>query len=505
MTTAVPEFQGVLSKLAETVGGAVDGLMPRLADLTVREGLALVTDAYPELVDPFLGAAGELTAQWYAEQTAGTHPSAQLKGRNAGAPANFVPEPAELPDRKALGANGRWALLQKDPARALRGSSTRAVFNQSRRTVVENVEREGVRWVRHAAINACGFCRMLATRVLTMHDEAAPGLYKTKFNALHPHSNKLDAAGHDHCKCVAVPLRDGQAYEAPDYVHDWLDDYQAVKLGDDGYLRRPGQIARAMEQRGAERLRLHRIGQWLDAEDEHRHAVAYYERVDAELAKILGTEPEPEPAAAPKAKTRKPKRTLEQIEAELSAAIETGDEARIDALVEEMETVEARERVAAEKAAAAEAAKLAEDQAKVDRMLELIEQGWDEAEAESEVYGLSVEQIRRRNFMAEARADGHTGKGFDELLRSRFEEMAAEQYWAAEAATNGFLLNRRHEGKVDPRKIWTVNETTARKWMSDELAGWFDEHGRITYAGLREAILSGRGNWRNAMTADFLQ
>ncbi|AHB79540.1 MuF-like minor capsid protein [Mycobacterium phage Validus] len=505
MTTAVPEFQGVLAELAGRVGDAVDQLVPRLAEATRREGLALITDAYPELVDPFLGASGELTAQWYAEQTAGTSEFRQVNTGIEYAPANFIPQAAPLPDREQLGASGRWALLQGDPALALRGSSTRAVFNQSRRTVLDNAEREGVRWVRHAAVNACGFCRMLATRVLTMHDEAAPGLYRTKYSALHPHRTALEATGHDHCKCVAVPLRDGADYDVPDYVHDWLDDYEAVKLGTDGYLRTPGAIAHAMEARGAERLRLHRIGQWLDAEDEHRHAVAYYERVDAELAAILGTaEPEAK-APAPEKPKRKPKRTLEVIETELSAAIEAGDEDRIEKLLDEMERVDAREREAAEKAAAAEAAKLAEDQAKIDRMLELIEQGYDPVEAEAEVYDLDVEFIRRRDFMAEARRDGHEGRGFDELLGWRFEEMAAEQYWAAEAATNGVMLKRKYEGKVDPRKLWSVNETTARKWMSEEMAAWFDEHGRITRAGLREAILSGRGNWRSALTADFLQ
>ncbi|QFG09202.1 MuF-like minor capsid protein [Mycobacterium phage Efra2] len=507
MTTAIPEFQGVLSELAGRVGSAVDLLVPRLAEATKREGLALITDAYPEVVDPFLGAAGDLTAQWYAEQTAGNGAYAQISAGNATDPANFVPEAAPLPDREQLGASGRWGLLQPDPLTALRGASTRALFNQSRRTVLDNAEREGVRWVRHAAANACGFCRMLATRVLTMHDDGAPGLYRTKYNALHPHKTALEAAGHDHCKCVAVPLRDGSTYETPEYVHDWLDDYEAVKLGSSGYLRTPGAIAHAMEQRGNERTRLHRVGQWLDAEDEHRHAVAYYERVDAELAAILGTAEPEAPAAKPK-RQRKPRRTVDEIEAELSAAIEAGDEARIDKLVDEMDKAEAREREAAEKAAAAEAAKRADEQAKVDRMLELIEQGWEPAEAEAEAYGLSVEFIRRRDFMAQARADGHTGRSFDELLGWVFEEMVTEAYFKAEDATNGVMLKKRYgtDGKnIDPRKLWTLNETTARKYMSEEMAEWFDQHGRITRAGLKEAVLSGSGNWRSALTADFLQ
>ncbi|ASR85211.1 head maturation protease [Mycobacterium phage SirPhilip] len=495
MTTAVREFQGVLSELAGRVGGAIDTLMPHLADVSQRDGMALITDAYPALVDRFLGPAGDLTAQWYAEQPGG------IEG--------FVAEPAALPEPSQLAANGRWALLQKDPARAMRGSSTRAVFNQSRRTVLDNAEREGVRWVRHAAPNACGFCRMLATRVLTMDDEAAPGLYRTKYNALHPHSDKLDAAGHDHCKCVAVALRDGRAYEAPDYVHDWLVDYQAVARTDDGYLRSPGAIAYAMEARGKERTRLHQVGQWLDAEDEHRHAVAYWEAVDAELNRIF--EPEAEPIEAPNPKGRKPKRTLDDVEVELNAAMEVGDEALIDKLVDEMDKIEAREKAAAERQAVKEAAKLAEDQAKVDRMLDLIErEGYDPVEAESEVYGRSVESIRRRDFIAEMRREGHTGKSFDEMVMWKHHELATEAFRAAEDATNGVMMKKRYGSgglKIDPARLWTENETTARKWMSEEMAEWFDQHGRVTRQSIKAAVLAGRNVFHQdaSMVRDFLQ
>ncbi|QIG61520.1 MuF-like minor capsid protein [Mycobacterium phage Ximenita] len=491
MTTAAPEFQGVLNELAGSIGRAVDTIVPRLADATQREGLALITDAYPALADPFLSAAADLSTQWYAEQPGGAEA--------------FTPEPAALPDPSQLAANGRWSLLQADPLRALRGSATRAVFDSSRRTVLDNAEREGARWVRHASANACGYCRMLATRVLTMDQRTAPGLYRSEASATQaPH--RRDAKGHDHCKCLVVPLREnGVDYAAPSYVHDWLADYEAVSRDSDGVLLSPNAIARAMETRGNERVRLHRVGQWLDAEDEHRHAVAYYERADEEIAKLLGLpEPETEPTPAAKGKRpRKPKRTLDDIEAELSAAIEVGDDDLQNRLIDEMERIEARENAAAAKAAAKAAEKQAALHAKWDRMGELIEQGWDEVEAEAEAFGLEVEAIRRRNFMREARADGHTGKSFDELLYWVYQERVAEQYWAAEAATNGQMIARKYAAKVDARKLWSVNETTARKWMSEEMANWFDEHGRITKAELRDAVLAGR-NWKqNAMTAYF--
>ncbi|QWY82188.1 MuF-like minor capsid protein [Mycobacterium phage Jarvi] len=851
---AVPEFQGALARLSNEVGGAVDRLMPRLGGLTRSEGLAVISDVYPTLLDPFLSASGELTAQWYSEQTPAKLVGAQVAGTKALAPAkDFLPEPAALPDRRQLAASGRWALMQRNPGLALRGTATRSVFDSSRRTVRDNAIREGVKWTRYASANACGFCRMLATRALTTERRGAPGLYTSKTTA-ERNAHTVDIRGHDHCKCLAVPVRSG-GYTPPEYVNDWLADYDAVSVGPDGALRNEWQIARLMEARADERLgkpkrktgRPRKAAQPIEdvrstpretvratqhlvdtgneraaaygaiahehvltaqqvitrtdevvstaahitqrvklvtdvadkvlggavpvvrdvkrvvdaadkalggasqvtggarqaadiaaqaidstvqvahgakqiadevrgvldevglvaaglrtlftdtrvavhdtvrdarnvrslsdlseqigaATDTARHiaddgralidrakgaadatqgiaqgvreipellrqpiadaqelaqtivgaagdagqvvdelqdvaramgklidAVAgsagedvrqaarqaaddlgriigdlfkapeaprvpvsvMSERLDVPGARVLGgsqpvpaiaervglkpidapearqaldgrppmkaleAAPERPPVApvvddvldvevveAPAPSTPKPKpakRTLDEVEAEFQAAVEAGDDAAIDALVAEMEKLEAAEKKAAERAAAKAAAKQAETEAKTDRLLELIEQGWDPAEAESEAFGLSVEFIRRRDFMAEARAAGHEGRSFDELLGWVFEERITEAYFAAEDATRGVMLKRRYgpDGmNVDPRKLWTLNETTARKYMSEEMAEWFDQHGRITRAALKEAILAGRGNWRSAMTADFLQ
>ncbi|QAU05023.1 putative capsid maturation protease [Mycobacterium phage Henu3] len=919
MTQAVPEFQGALQQLAIEAGNAGRRLVSRMGELSTAEGLQLVTDAYPELIEPFVVASGEMTAQWYGENM--VRPVRRIASERL-----FLPEPAELPSRQRLAKSGRWAVLQRDPGTAIVGSSTRWVFDESRRTVNDNAEREGVRWTRYASANACGFCRMLATRVLTVGERGAPGLYRTKAAAeASPHTP--DVRGHDHCKCIAVPVRDG--YTPPGYVYDWLDDYNAVSRDDDGYLLPEWKIADLMERRAEERLGRKRrprgrpraegstpgggqarrsqprekvaaedaatefrrddagrfIGerrlfqrnheqaaqiaraardrvasaqrivsradsyvgtaarisghvktvtdvaakyaggaypvlrdvkvvvdaadkalgsaarvtgganraltlvdktikdteaiahatkqladearsviddvtfvavgarqlvvdageaarataanarevrdlaslrsraaetaatvdrlqeQGLDLADRARSALAtlqslpldaaelpdrlraplndirkllrslrstaddarlavddaaglaravrslveavaeyrrygftdsysrtavyaYSTRVVDELGNVIGgvlpapktpdmvrpptwvlaeridlpptprrpelpagsspgaaevpevaeaigvrelpptptlraLEAAPDPAevidgevlsvvrelpptptlraleAAPerpdvadvagvrelppsptlRALERAPEpepelppapRTLDVVEAELNAAIEVGDEELIDRLVAEMDALEEAERQAAAKAAererrkaerqAAKAAqKEAEDRARWDRIGELIEQGYDPIDAEAEVLGVDPEKLRRRDFMAQARAEGHKGKGFDELLSSVFTEKAAEQYWQAEQATNGYMLKRKYEGKVDPTDIWHVNERTARAWMSDELAAWFDENGRLTKQLLRESILSGRANWRNPLQEDFLQ
>lgn len=509
MVTAAPEFQGVLAELSGRAGIAVDRLVPRLSGLTEAEGLRFITDAYPALIDPYLSASSKLTTQWYAEQPARQQPAgksanAQLAGDFRGGPANtqggklFVPEPAPLPDPDRLGANARWALLQNDPVVALQGSATRAVMDSSRRTVLDNAKREGVRWVRYASVTACGFCRMLATR---------GAVYKSADTALR---------SHDHCVCLAVPDRNG-SYQPPDYVQQWEQDYLQARR--DG-LTTPQEISRAMEAAGeqrtatrqwlnAEKAHQRNVSDWLDAEFVHNNAVDYWQNVDAELGKAFA-EPAPkaEPTAEPAAKAEPAEAPLDRLLREANAAMETGDYDKADKLLAEADKLERAQQAKAAKAAKADkdkARRQAADAAKQDEVLNLVEQGWEPAEAESHVYGKSVESIRRRDFMSQARGDGHNGKSFDALVGDVHAEMAAEQFWKAEAATNGYMLKRKCEGKVDPRKLWTMNEAAARKYMSEEMAAWFDQHGRLTRAALRESVLSGKGNWRNPLTADFLQ
>ncbi|AEL19663.1 MuF-like minor capsid protein [Mycobacterium phage InvictusManeo] len=935
----------------------MERFVPRLGGLTKAEGLALISDAYPKLILPFIGAAGMLTARWYSEQKA--------LPRSTG----FAVEPAALPADEKLAASGRWALVQRDPVGALQGTASRSLFDQSRDTVLDNAGREGVRWARYASANACGFCRMLATRSLTAGEAGAPGLYRSERAALgSPH--KKNARGHDHCKCLAVPVRSG-TYEPPAYVHDWLDDYNAVSRDDNGVLLPEWQIAARMERRADERMgrtrpkpgrprkekpqpdfdrlaieaapepekpapkrvvkhltkkseqvdaavkplrdrvetaqrianradevvntaagisskvkqvtdvadkvlggavpivrdvktvvdtadkalqtaaqvtsgvskvadaaatvvdstvdiahgvkqiadevvsvlddatavalgvralladtgqavrstagdlrnvrsvadladtigdavdtarRVHsdtaalvedargvveatkgitegiqelplvlqkpiadvqelaqtvrdavddvdqfgddaaalaravkrlvdavadwrrveaatdeprppvfvrserldtpraigpapkaieaggsdrlpavrppaeeprqtvyvrserldapraigpapkaieagggsdrlpavrpraaveavtqpagrpvfvrserldlpkaiepkageraalpagaepkaieaartpalpaaaerkaleaprrpvvdeealerqRVLDWLDAEDEHNHAVAYWQRVDDELAKPFGGEPEvkPKPAASAAKRPRKPKRTLDDVERDMNAALEAGDDALVDKLAAEMERIERREQAAAERAAAKAAERAAARQAKADaaeaelrakhdRIFELIEAGEDPDVAEAEVMGESLDTVRRRNFMRAAQAEGHHGNTFTKVLKQKYYQLANEAYQAAEDATNGNMLKAKFEGKVDPASLWSMSDRDARKYMSEEMAAWFDENGRLTFMAYRQAVLDGRGNWRNPLTEDYLQ
>lgn len=240
MATGAPEFQGALVRLADALGNEAKKVTGALARLDQRDAMRYVTDAYPEIASPYLAAAGDISATWYEEQ-----PTTSRRGRL------FIAKPAELPEIDQLAANGRWALTQPDPGAALVGSSRRQTFNQSRETILNNAEEDGARWVRHARSGACGFCRMLATRPLTEGHGGAPGLYRSEGSASR-NTHRFET-GHDFCRCIVLPLREGATYVAPDYLPQWLEDYYAVSRDANGDLLPPQTIANRMEAIGRER------------------------------------------------------------------------------------------------------------------------------------------------------------------------------------------------------------------------------------------------------------
>lgn len=262
MPVAVAEFQGVLAELARRLGTSLTQLLATFDRLEPAEQYAFITDAYPDLLLPYLVAVGEVTTQWYAEQP------------TTDDPALFVPEPAVLPETEALSITGRWALTTSDPLAALIAAATKSLFDQSRDTVLDNVEREGVKWARYASSTACGFCRMLATRGAVYTSQAAAGGVVGRSPSLTAGDRRAIAAGtltaeqaranrstyssakaaakagrsvgdakvrrlrgnqqhgeryHRNCRCVATAVRAGDTYEPPDYVQQWEADYQAAR------------------------------------------------------------------------------------------------------------------------------------------------------------------------------------------------------------------------------------------------------------------------------------
>lgn len=296
------------------------------------------------------------------------------------------------------------------------------------------------------------------------------------------------------------------------------------------------------------------VAEWLDAEDAHRAAVEYWRRVDADdlhsvpaaqaiadpaplRLPAVAEQPidipgDPSPVADVQAAERAGGTPFDRAFRDFEAALASGDETRIETAAAAMDRAERAEKLV-ERRAAQRAAIVDDEQ---NRILAAVEAGddpvhaeadvllgrssqqrkirdmvtsglYDKTSATSTVYGQIVERIYRRDFMVQARADGHAGKGFDDLLDSVFQRRVDEIYVEAENATRGHMIKPRYQLAFPPKRLWYVNDDTARKYMSEEMAAWFDQNGRITKPVMRQMILDGSTSFDRytAMRADYLQ
>lgn len=225
--------------------------------------------AFPHIVSPHAHAAATVTAKWYNDIAPNRNPAVPV-----------VQLPLQRMDKTIA-----WALYAPTPAESdqaivaprdvtlsrLAGSTKRMVFDASRDTVVSNVFQQGIRWARVAQPDACAFCRVMAsktdssrlyrteasaTRVVGRSVDLTAGDRQKRASGLSTNDELLarrykysrgDRAGqdkvgvqrgsqaigekyHDHCRCTAVPIPDGQSYQAPEYTAQWSQDYKdAVK------------------------------------------------------------------------------------------------------------------------------------------------------------------------------------------------------------------------------------------------------------------------------------
>lgn len=120
----------------------------------------------------------------------------------------------------------------------------------------------------------------------------------------------------------------------------------------------------------------------------------------------------------------------------------------------------------------------------------LVSAGADSEEAFADVYGVGSERQRRDAAISQLRSQGYSGQGFDQLARNAFNQEAQRQYFTAENATRGHMLNRTGlAAGVDPGDLFTGTEARARKYASEELLAHWQSTGRLTYENFTNALL----------------
>lgn len=217
----------------------------------------LLKQAVPQIVLPYAQGAAQVTAQWYQDVQPATDftatPVVDIPAERidktvdwaAHAPTTIEPSKpaaAEAPaPPEAAHPSGllvptepqepKYGLVWRDDPDVtlsrLAGSASRMINDASRDTVTTNAAKQGIKYARYASANACAFCRVMATRGPEFNSAQSAirvvGMYGRPRG-----TRQLGEKWHDHCRCVAVPVPEGQTYEPPDYVQQWQKDYEAA-------------------------------------------------------------------------------------------------------------------------------------------------------------------------------------------------------------------------------------------------------------------------------------
>ena len=199
------------------------GLRRLIDPARLQDSLPLWMEAVRALVGQYGAASATLAARSYDGQRDA-----------ANAPGRFGAQPASSPPDEQVEASLRWAtkdLWSTDEEQApfearLAQAEQRAqavaqklVADQGRATIREAVDQDrgAVGYARAAALGACSFCRLMASRGM---------VYKTAGSAGREANERFSgdasvAKFHDNCHCGIIPVFRGQRFELSPHAAEW--------------------------------------------------------------------------------------------------------------------------------------------------------------------------------------------------------------------------------------------------------------------------------------------
>lgn len=222
----IDAYQSVIDGLSTVATAQIRNLLLELDDpnpIAFRDAL-LAT--YPELMAPYMSAAGEVAAQWYTE----------LRD-SAGIRTAFAAIPAENAPQRQLESGLRYSLsplfqpqkfIGSDVLSLLAGFSQKMIANAGRETISGNAFKDPTRvaYARIPRAGCCSFCAMLASRGAVYKSEQTAGGIGNRY--------------HDNCRCVATPVfRGGDNAFVKRTEEFYLDQYkQVVQTKTSAYSKR---------------------------------------------------------------------------------------------------------------------------------------------------------------------------------------------------------------------------------------------------------------------------
>lgn len=203
-----------------------------------------------ESVPDWLAAMHLVVAQYSRTSAALAAEFYEAQREAAGVPGPFTVPVTDPPPEEQTAASLRWAtkdLWPREPEEATPAQwepmdvrleqaekkaehvAQKLVADTGRGTVQEAVrrDRQAVAWARSAALGACAFCKMLATRGAVYKQDTA------------------DFRAHDGCHCGVIPVFRGQRFELSPQAREWERIYREHAEGHSGDQLRRFRLALA--------------------------------------------------------------------------------------------------------------------------------------------------------------------------------------------------------------------------------------------------------------------
>lgn len=276
----------------------VTGLMSALADQPPEMVAQMLSEVMPTVMDPYAAAIGDLATDTYLADRA----SQGVRQLYRPPATPVIPEPARI---VALTRWGTAPLFWPEPnvdlatARIIGGTS--ALLGKVQRDTTWDLaaaDPAPTAFQRVAQAGCCAFCAMLASRGgVYRSKESAESVvgrgvpvWKTKGKRggqskgiRYRGSAGAGASYHDHCRCVAVALHNGNYLELDKAAKDHYDAYRDAYDSVNARIER--NVTEWMDPDGTR----HATREWLNEDGEAVDSKAQTKMMLAEMRKTLGT------------------------------------------------------------------------------------------------------------------------------------------------------------------------------------------------------------------------
>ena len=241
--SVVNGYDLTLDSLSTAALADLRALLSSLQDLSPERSKAILFEAFPEVFNPYAAASSAVSASFYEE----VRDSAGVKGSFAAETLDTVES-----DRwgALVGAGTQPRMLEQGASNLmftfLSGGLTSILSTMAADTIYGNAQNDPVttRFQRVPKPGCCGFCGMLASRGADYDSEESAlrvvgrgvPVEKTKGKrggqgkGIIPRgSRSVGQDFHDHCKCRAVQVYEGNAVEMQADADKYFDSYGTAR------------------------------------------------------------------------------------------------------------------------------------------------------------------------------------------------------------------------------------------------------------------------------------